>query len=113
MPARAYLPRPEAPAAPVALTDEIQLALAGATPSLEEILSLWPAKQHNRLVLRAKLGPPGDVAISAQLRQDAGERISAPVPPNLFRLRGDVPIVVEHPDGREVVVSLRALRRVL
>ena len=85
-------------------------ALSGAQPSLDEILSLWPANRRTRIVLWVKLGEAGNVVIGAQPR----EQPIAAAPPEVKRLvrriRTDVPVVLELYDGRTAVVPLRALR---
>ena len=83
--------------------------LSGAEPSLDEILSLWPADRRLPIVLWVKLGEAGNIVIGAHPRQP----LIAGAPPEVKRLvrriRSDVPVVLELPDGT-VVVPLRALR---
>ena len=53
------------------IENAVRGALATARPSLDEILSLWPAGHHGRIVLRAKLGTDGAMSIGAQMRDQA------------------------------------------
>jgi hypothetical protein len=90
--------------------DRARLALAGASLSLEEILSLWPDGHHHRLELWAKLGAGGEISVGARPRGhelDPSLRRPTTEP---WRARDRVPVVLELDDGCEVVVSLRALR---
>jgi hypothetical protein len=98
-------------AAHVAFEDAVRAALKDRRPSLEDILSLWPQDQHDRLVLWARLGRGGEVAIGAQLRDEpiegAGERCD--LARDVRRIRGDIPVVVELAGAPKVVLPLRAL----
>ena len=91
-------------------------AVSGAQPSLDEILSLWPADRHDRIVLWVKLGEAGeagergDVVIGARPREQTLAGAPREVKRLLQRIRTDVPVVFELHDGGTVVVPLRALR---
>jgi hypothetical protein len=98
-------------AARVALEDAVRVALTGKRPALEEILSLWPVDRHDRLVLWARLGPGGEVALGAHLREQPHEEAWArDLARDVRRIRDDIPVVVELAGAPKVVVSLRALR---
>ena len=84
-------------------------ALAGAQPSLAEILSLWPAERRLRIVLWVKLGEAGTIVIGAHPREQPIAGAAPEVKRLVRRIRADVPVVLELPDGGTVVVPLRVL----
>lgn len=85
-------------------------ALSGARPSLDEVLSLWPADRRDHIVLWVKVGYGGDLVIGAHARGQpvagAGRRVKSDV----RRIRDDVPVVLEFHDRDTVIVPLRTLR---
>jgi hypothetical protein len=96
----------------VATEEAVRRALAGARPSLEEVLSLWPADQRDRLVLWVKVGLAGNVVIGAHPRAQPLAGAAREINRDLLRIRDDVPVVLELHDQRIVVLPLRALREI-
>ena len=87
----------------------VRAGLADARPSLDEILSLWPVGHHDRVVLWARLGTDGGLAVGAQLREQALEAQPPEVARDVRRIRNDVPVVLELDAVGSVVVPMRAL----
>jgi hypothetical protein len=88
----------------------VRAAVAGARPSLDDVLSLWPAGQRYRVVLRARLGADGGVSIGAHLREQAVEAQAPDVARDVRRIRSDVPVVLELDEASSVVVPMRTLK---
>jgi hypothetical protein len=85
-------------------------ALSGARPSLDEILSLWPADRRNCIVLWVKVGHAGSLVIGAHPRDQPVAGAGRKVARDLRRIRDDVPVVLEFHDRGTVIVPLRTLR---
>ena len=82
----------------ISLAPEVESALAEARASLIELRSVWPASQRDRLVVWVRADEAGGNVVGARLRA-AAEAVHVP---------NDVPILVELPGGRTVVVPWRA-----
>jgi hypothetical protein len=93
----------------VAIESAVRAALAGARPSLDEILSLWPTGQRGRVVLWARLGADGAISTGAHLREQASEAQPPDVARDVRRIRNDVPVVLALDDVGSVVVPMRTL----
>lgn len=104
-PRSARQPLPAEPASEQAA----RIAIAGARPFIEELLSLWPADRRHGLVISVKLGHAGAIEISACLRERHEEGGSRELKNDVRRIRDDVPVVLEFGD-RRTVVPLRAFR---
>jgi hypothetical protein len=98
--------RLEARGAPLTPEGAARVAISGARPSVDEILSVWPADRRNRVVIWVKVGRAGNVVIGANLRERHVENTGH----DLKHIRDDVPVVVEFHDRRTVVLPLRLLR---
>jgi hypothetical protein len=85
--------------------EAVSVAISTARPSLAEILSVWPANQRDRLVIRIKVGDTGDVSIGAQLRDR--ENAAPELKRALRRIQDDVPVILALRDGTTEVVPLR------
>jgi hypothetical protein len=92
------------------IEDTVRAALAGAHPSLDEILSLWPVGRHDRIVLRARLGTDGAISIGAHMREHAFEGQPRDLARDVRRIRNDVPVVLELDEVGSVVVPMRTLK---
>lgn len=101
--------RGDARATHVRIENAVRAALAGARPSLDEILSLWPAGQRDRIVLRARLGADGGISTGALLREQAFEAQPPDVARDVRRIRNDVPVILELDEVGTVVIPMRAL----
>jgi hypothetical protein len=95
---------------PQQLEDAQRLVVAGARTALDEILSLWPPAEHERIVLWASFGPLGKISTGARFRRHVFDGVSRELARDLRRIRGDVPVVLELTDGSVVVVPLKAIR---
>jgi hypothetical protein len=93
----------------VMVEDAVRAALAGARPSLEELLSLWPFGRRDAVVLRATLGTDGAVSVGANLRERVLESEPSDLARGVRQIRGDVPVVLELAGVGWVVVPLRSL----
>jgi hypothetical protein len=94
----------------VTIEDAVRAALAGARPSLEEILSLWPLARRDRVVLWAELGADGAICVRATLREHVLRREPVDLARGVRRIRDDVPVVLGLAGVGQVVVPMRALR---
>ncbi len=106
---RSALARLDVDPARVAFEEAARLSLAGARPSLDDILSVWPLSERARLILWVLMGPGLEITIAARFRDHALEGASRELFRGLRRIRDDIPVVVERDDGRTVVVPLRRL----
>ncbi len=112
--AAARVPRPPPPSfhRPTVATDaELRALAASARPAPEEVLSLWPASQRERLVLWIRRDGTGNAEVRARLREhdlDAGD-LAKDLARQARRIRGDVPVVFELGEGRSCVVPLASL----
>jgi hypothetical protein len=88
----------------------VRAGLADARPSLDEILSLWPVGHHDRIVLWARLGADGGIAVGAHLREEPFGARPPEVARDVRRIRNDVPVVLELDTVGSVVVPMRALK---
>jgi hypothetical protein len=88
----------------------VRAGLVDARPSLDEILSLWPAGHHGRVVLWVRVGTDGGVTVGAHLREQALEAQPPDVARDVRRIRNDVPVVLELDAVGSVVVPMRALK---
>jgi hypothetical protein len=109
MAARSSLARHEAVDARASIQEAARVAVADARPSLDEILSVWPREQRDRLVLWVFLGPAKEVSIAARFREHAFDGAPRELFRELRRVGNDVPVVVEMEDGRTLVSPLRAI----
>jgi hypothetical protein len=92
------------------IEDAVRLALGGARPSLDEILSLWPVARHDRIVLWARVSTDGAISLGARLREQAFEGQSPALARDVRRIRNDVPVVLELDNVGSVVVPMRELK---
>lgn len=113
--AAARVPRPPPPPSPFgtppSAAAELLAIAAGAHPSLEEVVSLWPAGQRDRLVLWIGREANGQAHVRARLREhdlDAAD-LAVDVARQARRIRSDVPVVFELGEGRTQVVPLASL----
>jgi hypothetical protein len=96
--------------APAGIEGAVRAALAGARPSLDEILSLWPVGHHDRIVLWARLAVDGGIAVGAHLREQPFGAQTPAVARDVRRIRNDVPVILEVEAVGSVVIPMRALK---
>jgi hypothetical protein len=87
----------------------VRAGLAGTRPSLDEILSLWPVGHHDRVVLWARVGADGGLAVGARMRDQPFGTQPPEVAREVRRIRNDVPVVLELDAVGSVVVPMRTL----
>jgi hypothetical protein len=75
------------------------------------MLSVWPANRHHEIVLWARFTAGGAPEVGARRRDEQMDARTPGLAGELWRARGDVPLVIELRDGRTLVLGWRAVQR--